>query len=95
MIFLLQFDVFEGLFISVFSIVVVYLILYVVTLSVMPLKHIKERSIPLPQVIATTKPFSLEDITDEDMMVAAIIASIDYQSITKTDVHVKSIREIK
>ncbi len=95
MIFLLQFDVFEGLFISIFSIVVVFIILYVVALSVMPLKHIKERSIPVPQVIAPTKPFSLEDITDEDMMVAAIIASIDYQAITKTDVHVKSIREIK
>ena len=40
------------------------------------------------------KPLSLEDILDEDMMVAALVASIDYYNEIKKDVRVISIREI-
>jgi predicted membrane protein len=40
------------------------------------------------------KPFSLEDITDEDMMVAALIATIDYVRQTKKDVRLLSIKQI-
>ena len=36
----------------------------------------------------------LEDIKDEDMMVAALVASIDYHEETKEDVRVVSIKQI-
>ncbi|NLD26530.1 MAG: hypothetical protein GX661_04130 [Acholeplasmataceae bacterium] len=48
------------------------------------------RSDPEPEV----KPFSLENITDEDMMVAALVATIDYFQKTKKDVRLLSIRQI-
>lgn len=35
------------------------------------------------------------EIKDEDMMVAALVASIDYQNETKSNVRIKSIKEIK
>ena len=38
--------------------------------------------------------FTMEDITDEDMMVAALIASIDYHNECKKDVRVVAIKEI-
>ena len=41
------------------------------------------------------KVFSMEDIKDEDMLVAALIATIDYHNEIKKDVRVVSIKEIK
>jgi hypothetical protein len=43
---------------------------------------------------AESQAFSLEEITDEDMMVAALIATIDYASETKKDVRLLSIKQI-
>lgn len=40
------------------------------------------------------KPLTIEDITDEDMMVAALIATIDYATEVKTDVRLVSIKQI-
>lgn len=40
------------------------------------------------------KQVSIEDITDEDMMVAALIASIEYQEETQTDIRLVSIKQI-
>ncbi len=37
---------------------------------------------------------NIEDITDPDMMVAALVASIDYHDEVKKDVRVKSIKEL-
>lgn len=44
----------------------------------------------LPEV----QKFSLADITDEDMLVAALIAAVDFAEETKKDVRLVSIRQI-
>jgi uncharacterized membrane protein YhiD involved in acid resistance len=43
---------------------------------------------------AEPKRFTAEDITDEDMMAAALVAAIAYQEETKKDVRLLSIRQI-
>lgn len=48
----------------------------------------------LPQ-LEPTKPFTMEDITDDDMMAAALVATIDYHNEIHEDVRVISIKEIK
>ncbi len=50
----------------------------------------------LPIATSALKPsaFSLADITDEDMMAAALVATIDYAEETKKDVRLLSIRQI-
>lgn len=40
------------------------------------------------------QPISLSDIKDDDMMVAALVASIDYYNEIKKDVRIMSIKEI-
>ncbi len=49
-----------------------------------------------PVPVAYTQPsgLKLEDIKDEDMMVAALVATIDYHEETKKDVRVVSIKQI-
>lgn len=85
-------DLSNGLIMSLFSIIIVFLILYLLTLSVSILKKVK--SSPSEPVIETKQSLKLEDITDPDMMVAALIASIDYQETTKKDIRLVSIKEI-
>ena len=86
----------EGLLISLFSILIVFLILGFVALSISLLKYIviedKPKNQPLKQEIR--KAISLSDIKDEDMMVAALVASIDYYSEIQKDVRIVSIKEI-
>lgn len=53
----------------------------------------KEEVIQEP--IPVSKPFSMADITDEDMMAAALVATIDYHNEIKKDVRVVSIKEIR
>jgi len=93
----LAYDFTEGLWVSAICITIVYAILYLITLSITPLKYIKDRIVQPSneEQVDAPKPFGIEDVTDEDMMVAALVASIDYQEQTKKDVQVKSIREIK
>ncbi|HBG33559.1 MAG: hypothetical protein A2013_06230 [Tenericutes bacterium GWE2_38_8] len=85
----------EGITISLFSILIVFLILFFISIVIESLKHIqlKEKKPVIVQDIK--KKITIEDIKDEDMMVAALIASIDYQQVTKGDVQVVSIQEIK
>ena len=47
-----------------------------------------------PQVQAARPALKLEDIKDEDMMAAALVATIDYHEETKEDVRVVSIKQI-
>lgn len=87
----------EGLLISLFSIIIVFLILGFVALMVSLLKYFVVS--PTVEQVSLSEPFkkalSLSDITDEDMMVAALVASIDYYNEVKKDVRVISVREIK
>ena len=36
----------------------------------------------------------IEDIVDDDMMVAVLVATIDYRNQTKTDVRLKNVKQI-
>jgi glutaconyl-CoA/methylmalonyl-CoA decarboxylase subunit delta len=83
----------ESIEVSLISVGIVFSILYLLTVIVSFVsKQLKEKIIPLPNPISV--PFSIEDIKDEDMMVAALVASIDYQNETQGDVVVTSIKEI-
>ncbi len=85
-------DFTHGIILSIVSIVIVFLILYLLTLSVSLLKKTNK---PVDQPVETDKPtLRLEDITDPDMMVAALVASIDYQEEIKKDIRLVSIKEI-
>jgi glutaconyl-CoA/methylmalonyl-CoA decarboxylase subunit delta len=77
----------EAFEISILSIFIVFLILYFVSLLVGLLKHLTLKP--------KEKKFGIEDIKDEDMMVAALVASIEYRQTHQTDFKIKSIREIK
>jgi glutaconyl-CoA/methylmalonyl-CoA decarboxylase subunit delta len=85
----------QSLEISVFSIVIVFVILYLVTISVELLKKTQKTIIEQPVITPEPNIQSMDQITDEDMMVAALVASIDYREQTKTNVRVRSIKEIK
>lgn len=50
---------------------------------------------PAPVQVAPRKAISLADIKDEEMMAAALVATIDYHEETQEDVRVVSIKEIK
>ncbi len=52
----------------------------------------EEQALEVPYVAPST--LKLEDIKDEDMMVAALVATIDYHEETKKDVRVVSIKQI-
>jgi hypothetical protein len=85
-------DFANGLIMSLFSIILVFIILYLLTLSVSLLKKTKE--VPKESIKQSNHSLKIEDITDPDMMVAALVASIDYQESTKKDVRLVSIKEI-
>jgi Na+-transporting methylmalonyl-CoA/oxaloacetate decarboxylase gamma subunit len=86
----------EGLLISLFSILIVFLLLGVVALSISLLKYFvveTKEDTPKEQEV-TKKSIALSDIKDEDMMVAALVASIDYYNEIKKDVRIISIKQI-
>jgi glutaconyl-CoA/methylmalonyl-CoA decarboxylase subunit delta len=93
----LQYDFGAGILLSIFCIVIVYAILYLITLAVSPLKYLKVKAPVIEPVdeLRPETPFRIEDIKDDDMMVAALVASIDCREATHQDVHVTSIKEIK
>ena len=84
----------DGLLISLFSILIVFLMLGVVALAIGLLKYIVIPTKDVQTQPIITKAFSLSDIKDEDMMVAGLTASIDYYNEIKQDVRIVSIKEI-
>ena len=89
----------KALLVSLIAIVLVFLVLCAIIGAVKLMQYIydklgkKEQAQVASAPVAQTAPKKVE-ITDEDMMVAALIATIDYTSETKKDVKVKSIRRI-
>ena len=59
-------------------------------------KEAKKENVVKPQAVvsAPQKAFTMADITDEDMMAAALVATIDYHNETNEDVRVVSIKQI-
>jgi len=76
----------EALEISLLSIFIVFVILYAITIVIGLFKHIDSK----PE--ETKIPVSLDD---EDRVVAALVASIEYRNEYKTDFVIKSIKELK
>ena len=85
---------------SLICILIVFAILIVICLIVSLFKFKKqskqevvEEKVEKPAL--PRRRISIEEITDEDMKIAAIVASIDYHEQIKEDVRIVSIREIK
>ena len=88
-------NIYDGLLIAVAAILMVFSILFVIILCVNLLsvfcKNVKEEKIVTK---AKQKVSKMTDIKDEDMMVAALIATIDYSNETGKDVRLVSIKQI-
>lgn len=94
---------FEALLVSLVAIAFVFLILFVIILCVSIMQKLfasinKEEKTSKPVKAPVAKPVAKEvknvEIKDEDMMVAALIATIDYANETKKDVRLVSIKQI-
>ncbi|MDD4596103.1 MAG: hypothetical protein PHQ30_05290 [Candidatus Izemoplasmatales bacterium] len=94
---MIAYSVIQGVQDSIFSIVIVYAMLFLLTLIIAPFKYIKNKDKVTEEtnIDVKSKPFTIEDIKDEDMMVATLVASIDARKTLNTDVVVKSVKEIK
>ncbi|MDA3931897.1 MAG: hypothetical protein PF513_04095 [Tenericutes bacterium] len=82
----------EGLGFSLLSITIVILLIGTIMLAISPLKKLS------PQIKKARYDESIQptnSITTEDMMVAALVASIDYKEETGKEPFLKSIREIR
>lgn len=86
-----------ALLISIIAILTVFAILFIIVLSVNVLKLVGKGKEEVATISTPTvnKKLTLSDIKDEDMMVAALIATIDYNNETKKDARLVSIKEIK
>ena len=88
-----------GLLVSIIAILLVFVVLLII-IGCVELFHVlckKTKTEEVKQVIpAAPKASSVKstEIKDEDMMVAALIATIDYTSETKKDAKLVSIKQI-
>ena len=60
-----------------------------------PEKYIDEEEMVQNEPEQTGSAVSIDDIKDDDMMAAALVATIDYHNEVKQDVRVKTIKEVK
>ena len=87
---------------SLVAIAIVFLVLALLVIIVSLMSKINfegkkkaEVAAPVAQAAAPQKKFSAEDIKDEDMMVAALVATVDFiEETKKTDARVVSIKQI-
>ena len=92
----------EACLFALFSILVVFVILILITLIIALMaklkitdkKEVKQVVKPVEQPVVTRKTTKLEDIKDDDMMAAVLVATIDYANEIKEDVHLVSVREL-
>ncbi len=94
----------ESLLVSIVAIVFVFLILLIIILIISTMQKLffsknkvkKEVAVPVKKTVAPAakKEVKNTEIKDEDMMVAALIATIDYANETKKDVRLVSIKQI-
>lgn len=92
---------FDSLLMSVIAIAIVFIILELIVLTVNFTTYItskfskKEKEKEITKEAEKEEAFSMENIKDEDMMAAALVATIDYHNEIKKDVRVTNIKEIK
>ncbi len=94
----------DGLLPALVCIVVVFVILAVIMVFVMLLNHIKtsKKTMNDKEVVQPTstnnssaqKVIQMSDIQDEDMMVAILIATIDYRQEIKKDVRLVNVKQV-
>lgn len=92
----------ESLSITAICVLIVFamLILLALVVAAFQLFAGKKESEPVeedevaPTSYVQPSTLKLEDIKDEDMMVAALVATIDYHEETKKDVRIVSIKQI-
>lgn len=103
MLFLLKnedISVVDGALFSVIAMLIVFAVLAILVLCIAVLSKIKfkqeDKNEPqTPIFTEAPKKISAEDIKDDDMMVAALVATADYVEETKkTDARVVSIKQI-
>ena len=81
--------------IAIVFIVLALLVLIVSLMSKIKFKENKKEEVKAPVAAAPQKKFSVDDIKDEDMMVAALVATADFiEETKKTDARVVSIKQI-
>lgn len=96
-------DFVQAILVAVVCVLIVFSMLLLLWGLVSLLKFVapKQKEQPKPAVAsaapaqAPRQAISLADIKDEDMMAAALVATIDYHEETQEDVRVVSIKEIK
>lgn len=92
---------FDGLSVTAICVLIVFAMLILLALAVALFQFIKGGDNKVEEVaapvVSTRQPrpsLKLEDIKDDDMMAAALVATIDYYEETKQDVRVVSIKQI-
>ena len=85
----------DGLLFSIISIGVVLLLITLIILAVSPLKKLSLDHNINNNHEAFEKKQADNTILDDDMMVAALVAAIDYRETLNKEPYLKSIKEIK
>ena len=90
----------DGLLFSLIAIVIVFIILFALVACVTLLSKIKfkeevKKPVAAKKATSANKKLTIEDIKDEDMMVAALIATAEFVEETKEkDARLVSIKQI-
>lgn len=87
----------DGLIPALVCIIVVFLILFIIMLLVMGLNSLKSKELKKENsssVNDSPQNTSNVNIEDEDMMVAVLIATIDYRNEVKKDVRLVNVKRI-
>ncbi len=91
----------NGLLQSLLSILVVFCVLAFIMFILMIINKINfknKKETQTNNVVQSPKEpdkvLKIEDIVDDDMMVAVLVATIDYRNQTKTDVRLKNVKQI-
>ena len=87
----------DGLIPALVCIIVVFLILFIIMLLVMGLNSLKSKELKKENISSindSPQNTSNVNIEDEDMMVAVLIATIDYRNEVKKDVRLVNVKRI-
>ena len=92
---------FDGLIPSLICILIVFAILILINFIFALLNKVKALDVKKEEPLATSShnedakaAITLQDLQDEDMMVAVLIASIDYQQEVKKDVRLVQVKRL-
>lgn len=88
----------QGGIIAILSVIMVFVILLLIILLTELIESLinKSKNDPLMDNVVTNHPqVEALDLNDENKVVAALVASIDYRNQTKKNIKVISVREVK